>query len=502
MKRITLISLGCLITLATAGQERDWQQLVNGKQFAAVIEQAQTLTSADSANYATMFAVGQAYEGMLRYREAYRCFRHCFAMDSTSNELLNTLARTAVNLGRADDAEQFYQRVLANDSTDFYANFQLGRLYQQLGDYEKSLHKFEAMLVQYPEHVVILRNIGDNLVSLGDLGQAQMVYAMAYNRNRENASLAHTLINTMLRVSAQVPSMAIDALGVCDTALYYNPGNVLLRRDKAMACFISRQYATADSIYSGLVADGDSTYITLKYGGSSRYYAGLYMDAIEPLERAYRMDTTAADVNILLGAALGRTYDRNRAHQLFDQAEDLLKPDQTLSTLLVQSRADTYRRGGRMVEAMRLYYQLWLQSKKMEYLSNMENWAFAPALKGYASADIRQRNLFISFLYLYTYLEEGGSPKRLYRYRPLLSELYEDMFFRTVTEEPLLAPDGKKSTINVTEVRRLLNLLPEKELTREEHEQLLKEEQAAAAARQAILLQKAAGKGEILPDEE
>lgn len=502
MKRICkLISLGCLITFAAVGQETDWQQMVNRKQFATVIEQAQTLTPADSANYTTMYAIGQAYDGMLRYREAYRYFQYCFAMDSTSNELLNTLARTAVNLGRADDAEQFYQRVLANDSTDFYANYQLARLYQQLGDYDKSLEKFEEMLVQYPEHVAILRNIGDNLSAVGDLGQAQMVYMIAYNRNRENVSLAHTLINTMLRIAGQIPTYAKDALAVCDTALYYNPDNIQLRRDKAMAHYMNRQFAEADTLYTGLMAEGDSTYITLKYGGSSKYYAGMFMDAIEPLERTYRMDTTATDVNILLGAALGRTYDRKRAYELFDQAEKLMMPPETLTTLLTQSRAETYRRDGRMADAVRLYYPLWQKTGRLDYLAMMNNWLYVSDLSKYGSPTERQRGLFMTILYLNTYLEGGGSPKRLFHYRALLSGLYEDMFYRNVTDEPLLAPDGKKSTINVTEVRRLLNLLPEKELTREEHEKLLEAERKAEEARRMSEFQKALGPGEILPDE-
>ncbi len=502
MKRIfTLISLGCLITFAATGQEADWQQMVNRKQFAAVIEQAQTLTSADSANYVTMYAVGQAYDGMLRYREAYRYFQHCFAMDSTSNEILNTLARTAVNLGRATDAEQFYQRVLATDSADFHANYQLGRLYQQLGDYDKSLEKFEYMLELYPEHVVLLRNIGDNLSALGDLGQAEIVYMIAYNRNRENVSLAHTLINTQLRIGSQLPDYIARALNVCDTALYYNPDNVQIRRDKAMASFMNRKYAEADSIYSGLMAEGDSTYLTLKYGGSSMYYAGMYMNAIEPLELAYRMDTTSVDVNILLGASLGRTYDRKQAYVFFDRAEELMKPAEVFTTLLSQSRAETYRRDGRIQDAIRLYYQLWQKTGRFDYLSTINSWQFAHEISKYASPTERQRGLYITFLYMNTFLENGGSPKRLFYYRGLLSSLYEDMFYRNVADEPLLSPDGKKSTINVTEVRRLLNLLPEKELTREEHAQLLKEEQAVEATRRARELQKALGPGEILPDE-
>ncbi len=478
MKRtILLVSLGCLVALAARGQEKDWQQLVNRKQFAAVIEQAGQLTAADSANYTTLYAIGQAYDGLLDYRAAYRYFQLCFALDSTQTDLLNTLARTAINLGRSADAERFYSRVLESDSSDFYANYQLARLYQQVGDYDQALNRYDALLAQYPGHTSILRNLGDIHLAMENATKAYMAYFLAYNGNRENALLAHSLINTMLRIGSYDRPFVDEALIVCDTALTYNPNHILLRRDKAMGYYMSRRFAEADSVYTALLAEGDSTYLTLKYGGSSKYYAGMYMDAIQPLTRAYAMDTTSVDTNILLGAALGRTYDRKRAYELFDQAEQLMKPSETLTTLLDQSRAETYRRDGRTQDAIRLYYQMWQQTDRGDYLMALSNLASPPAkVTDYPSPDSRQRGLYLTLLYINTRLKNGSSPKYMYHYHPFLTSLYEDMFFRNVTEEPLLAPDGKKSTLHIMDLRQLLNQIPDRAPTREEHEELLRQD--------------------------
>lgn len=35
------------------------------------------------------------------------------------------------------------------------------------------------------------------------------------------------------------------------------------------------------------------------------------------------------------------------------------------------------------------------------------------------------------------------------------------MFFRSVTEEPMLAPDGKKSNLSIVDLRTLINEMPE-----------------------------------------
>ena len=89
---VTVLLLCCLIFPGNA-QEFNWQDLVNRKQYAAVIAHADSLTLADSSNYEIMNAIGQAYEGMLRYQKAYDYYRLCFSMDTTNLDILNILAR-------------------------------------------------------------------------------------------------------------------------------------------------------------------------------------------------------------------------------------------------------------------------------------------------------------------------------------------------------------------------------------------------------------------------
>lgn len=107
-----------------------------------------------------------------------------------------------------------------------------------------------------------------------------------------------------------------------------------------------KQFVQADSVYSSLLADGDSTYLTLKYGGASKYYAGLYMPSVDILDMAYEQDTTSVEVCLLLGSALGKTYDRKRAYDLFDRAEKGLEPNRFLVNQLLAFRAETYQRMG------------------------------------------------------------------------------------------------------------------------------------------------------------
>ena len=392
---VTVLLLCCLIFPGNA-QEFNWQDLVNRKQYAAVIAHADSLTLADSSNYEIMNAIGQAYEGMLRYQKAYDYYRLCFSMDTTNLDILNILARTATNLGRAEDAERYFHQVLSADSSNFYANYQLARLYFQLGEYEKAVDAYEKLQAQNEDNTVLYRAIGDCYTRMEQYPSATTAYFQAYNLNRENAGLAVALVNSLYRMGASSPDYISEGIAICDTALFYNPGNRQLLRSKGLGLYIVKQFVQADSVYSSLLADGDSTYLTLKYGGASKYYAGLYMPSVDILDMAYEQDTTSVEVCLLLGSALGKTYDRKRAYDLFDRAEKGLEPNRFLVNQLLAFRAETYQKDGRYKEASRLYYEAWKKNpERLDFLAAISHMYSEIDVSKFQSEEDRQRGLFI-----------------------------------------------------------------------------------------------------------
>ncbi len=405
-----------------------------------------------------MNAIAQAYEGMLKYREALNYYQYCLSMDTTNIDILNALARTATNLGKATEAELYFHKVLENDSTNFYANYQLGRLYYQLGNYDKAIKKYEYLITNDETNTTLLKNVGDCYIKVGDGMSAIAAYFLAYEHNKENVGLASTLVNVLLQVGGDE---ILNAIAVCDTALHYNPGNRLIRQNKGMALYMNKQYAEADTLYSQLIAEGDSSYLTVKYGGTSKYYAGQYMNAIEPLEIAYEMDTTSADVCLLLGSALGKTYDRKHAYTLFDKAEQNMQPKEYMVNQLYLFRGETYQKDSRYNEAARLYYELWKRTEKINVLSMICNLYNPIDLSKEKDNNIKQRGFFINILYIKEFLKSGEDTKNMFFKRNMLELYLEDMFFRNIKEETMIAPDGKKSKITTDEIRELANQLPE-----------------------------------------
>lgn len=457
MKKLFLLFFICSFASIVKAQHTDLQALINQKRYQEVIKHATGLNKSDSSDIQTIYIIGQAYEGMLKYKEAYQCYLHCLASDTTRIDLLNTIARTAAYIGKARESELYFHKVLEQDSTDFYANYQLARLHMQAGRYTDAMDRFHYLLEQDPDNPVILRNIGDCYSRTDQLINASIYYTKAFQNNKENAASASTLVNTLLLI--QDPE---TALTICDTALSYNPTNRLLLQSKATVLFTLKEYTQADEIYTKLVAEGDSTYKTLKFGAISKYYAGKYMDSIEPLEYVFQKDTTATEVCMLLGSALGRTYDRKRAFELFNYAEQLMQPAPLLVNMLKQFRAETFARDGQFNNASALYYELWNSSKRTSHLEQIWQLYIISDLSKMTDEDKRQRCLFINVLVANEYIKENKGKAIQYFTRKLLEQFHEDMFFRGVKEHILLAPDNKKTTITLEKLKELIQKLPDK----------------------------------------
>lgn len=447
----------CIFTLQA--QELSLQELVNRKQFPEVLTRVDSLTAADSASYATMSAIGQAYEGMFRYKEAYRCFQHCLSMDTTNVDALNALARAAINYGKIAEAERCYGKVLEADSLNFYANNQLARLHYQLGDYDKAMDYYRTLTSYESDNPTILAGLADCHMKKGGMNMliALELYARAMEINPENIRVASSLINALLWQGD-----GKGALQVCDTALFYNPDNRQIRQSQGMALYMTKNYLKADTVYSNLLAEGDSSFINLKYAGASRYMSGHALDAVEPLELAYEIDSTDVETILLYGGTLGKTYDRQRAYELFDRAEECMKPKKFFVNLLATFRGSTLERDGRFNEAEKVYYEAWKKDPtqlNLLYEINKHYWLRDSEM--FDDEKRLQKALFSKYIYMTELMKKNEPKENLFGFRYFLEDLYKEAFFRDMKELTMLAPDGRKSKLSMADLQGLINQLPE-----------------------------------------
>ena len=452
-----LIWLLCCIAFTANAQKNSLRELINRKQFEEVLSQTKLLTSSDSTHAETMYSIGEAYEGLLKYKDAFRTYKICYALDSLNTDFLYAMARTATNLGKVSEAKSSYGKILAMDSTNFYASYQLARLHYQLDELKDAMQIYSRLLDKDPDNSALWRSMGDCYTRTRQNEIAALSYFKAYSLNRENGSLANTLINSLLRLGGKD---AADALAICDTALFYNPGNIQLRQSKGMALYTNKQYAAADSVYTALMAEGDSSYTTVSYTGVSRYNAGLFLASIEPLELAYQMDTTSAEICLLLGSSLGKTYDRERAFVFFDKAEKAMQPSELIVNQLLLFRADIHMKARNFEESSRLYYQAYQRNKKqIDYLAQIAFMYSAKNNESYRTEEEKQRGLFIHYYYASEMLKNGPNTGQLRYLTNLLQSFHQELFFKGIKELPMLAPDGKRSMLSADDLQAVIKAL-------------------------------------------
>lgn len=493
MVSITLLTLSLFIP-ALKAQSLSLQELVNRKQYPEVLARVDSLTAADSASYSTMSAIGQAYEGMFRYKDAYKCFQYCLSMDTTNVDALNALARAAINYGKIAEAKHCYGKVLEADSLNFYANNQLARLHYQLGDYDKAIDYYHTLSSYESDNPTILAGLADCHMKKGGVNLliALELYSRAMEINPENIRVASSLINSLLWKGD-----GKGALQVCDTALYYNPDNRQIRQSQGMALYLTRNYQKADTVYTSLLAEGDSSFINLKYAGASRFMAGHTLDAVEPLEMAYDIDSTDVETLILYGAALGKTYDRQRAYLLFDQAEECMKPKQFYVNLLATYRGNTLWRDGRHAEAERVYYEAWKKDPtQLNFLYEINKHYWIKDTELFKDEKKLQKLLFIHYTYTTELMKKKENESNLYSHRYFLEDLYKEAFFRNLTELTMLAPDGKKSKLSMDDLQKLISQLPDPP----ESEKKRREQMKAAMKKYEEQEKKGKNKGRIARD--
>ena len=459
MKKIFVLFVLLTSSGIAKSQQENLQELLNRKQYNQIVSYATQLEAADSSDIQTMYLIGQAYEGLLRYRDAYHYYQHCLSLDSTQTELLYSAARLAANLGRIGDAESYFLKIWEADTTDFYANYQLARFYVQIENDRKAVNYYTYLLEHEPNNSVLLRALGDCYYRLNERNKAFYEYWDAFQNNKENAGLASTAINTLLPLA--LDDKIERALEICDTALIYSPGNKKILQDKGTTFYTARKYSEADDIFSILLAEGDSSYYILKFGGSARYYAGKHFAAIEVLEKAHFEDPTDIDVCLLLGSSYGRIHEFKKAYDIFEWIEkELLKPDTGYTDLLTQFLADTYARDRRQPEAAALYYQLWLTSRRQDLMSNLWSFYGMNDVDKLESDDARARCMFVNVLIATDPVSLKNNRRLLPFVRRQLEKFREEMFFKSMKEYSMIAPDNKRSTITEARLQEIIQQLP------------------------------------------
>lgn len=463
MKKLFSLSILLIICcLYVDAQSMHYKELLFNGQYKELIQLIQNEVPDNEIAGDTARTLAQAYEGLLKHREAYTYFGRWLSVDSTNIDALNATARMALHLGRIEEGERLYLQAHALDSTHFHSGLQLAKLHFQLKNFEKAYNYYYALLLQDTTNVSLLTSVGDCLTEMGN-PIAVNFYMEAVELNKENASLAIVLINALLGLRQYAPELYVNsALKVCDTALVYNPDNKALLRSKGAIYYLMKEYHACDSIVSGLIAAGDSAIVNFRYVSLAKYNQDLFFDAIPYMERYYEDNTDNTEAAMILGVSLGRTFDRKRALALFDHVEEVIQPKEEMLYQLALQRGIVYQANGNKSESAKNYWQAAQVSKKNQriLLSRLTNLYYLDKRRfEEATPELYARGLFAHVAYLRNVEEtpiDKENENNVAHAKSILSLFLEDMFFKDVNRLLMESPDGKKEWVTQEELERMV----------------------------------------------
>jgi tetratricopeptide (TPR) repeat protein len=200
-------------------------------------------------------------------------------------ETLNMKGKALDELGKYEEAIEYYDKVLALDPNNKFALNNKGADLYDLGSYEEAIKYFLKRLAIDPNNKHVLYNTGTALDELGRYVEAIEYYdrALAIDPNFLKA-----LINKGL--SLKKLGIYEEAIKYYDRALAIDPNNKFALQNRANALTASGKYQEAIQRYGEALAINPNDIDTLNNIGAAFAESGGYLEAIKYYDRALAID--------------------------------------------------------------------------------------------------------------------------------------------------------------------------------------------------------------------
>ncbi|MCR4939481.1 MAG: tetratricopeptide repeat protein [Treponemataceae bacterium] len=122
----------------------------------------------DRDNYLLWYNLGVTYRDCGQTEAARKALLKARALNSSDEDVLDTLSLVCYSLGRMDDAFLYSFEALSINSTNAHIWNNLGVFYFAENDYEEAAEAFEQAVSLYPHYVDALVNLRDTYEELGN----------------------------------------------------------------------------------------------------------------------------------------------------------------------------------------------------------------------------------------------------------------------------------------------------------------------------------------------
>ncbi|MDF2432689.1 MAG: hypothetical protein JWP44_2320 [Mucilaginibacter sp.] len=188
---------------------------------------------------------------------------------------LSSLAYASQMAGRLPDAEAYYQRIYAADTTNTAILFNLGSINARRGDNLKAITYYKKILLRdstnfsvYKQMAVLSQNMGNIIAAINYLQKANKI-------NVAEPDVAYDLVNYYITLK-----LFAKADTVVTTALQADTSNLLLLYGKAQVVYHLKKYPETVTLCNKLIQAGNQTNLIISMLGTSFFNLRNYNNCI------------------------------------------------------------------------------------------------------------------------------------------------------------------------------------------------------------------------------
>ena len=315
-------------------------QLYDQGQFAAVVEQAQTLTEKYPGAFIVWNILGAALNGLEKTVEASTAFKKVTELNPTYDDGFNNLGVTLKDQGKLDEAIAAYKKALSLKPDHAKAYNNLGVTLQEQGKLDEAIAAYKKALSLKPDYAEAYNNMGVTLQEQGKLAGAIEAYNKALAINPEYAE-AYNNMGAILQEQGKLA----EATGAYNKALTFKPDYAQAHNNMGNALQEQGKLDEAIAAYNNALSlkpDHADAYNNM---GNALKEQGKLDEAIATYNQALSLKPDHADAYNNMGNALKDQGKLDEAIASFKKALSL-KPDHTgalknISSLIKYKYDDT-----------------------------------------------------------------------------------------------------------------------------------------------------------------
>ncbi len=211
-----------------------------------------------------------------RYIEASDYLKNTYKEPITDKKVLSRFGYSLRMAGKLSEAEGYYSRILAQDTTELPALFSLAGINQAKGNFVRASGYYKTILAIDSNNFSVYRQLSDMIEASEGLLFAAPYLAKANFLNPLDGDVAYNY--SKILKSAKQYKLAEEVL---DIAIAADSTNLILLRGKAELAFAVDKWPVVIEICNKLITEGDQGVHILKMLGEAYYSSKKYAMAIE-----------------------------------------------------------------------------------------------------------------------------------------------------------------------------------------------------------------------------